>query len=147
MNYCSIEDAWKNSDSLTNQFKLKKNIENFIPDIPPQLDNNNFTIDNDFIDNISRDIHNNMYNYQYDKPPQINNINNTNNYQNAFICDDFLDHLETCNICRSKMRKRFKSDIVEKIENIIIDNKDTILFLLLILAALILCNLIISIFK
>ena len=58
-----------------------------------------------------------------------------------------MDHLETCNICRSKMRKRFKSDIVEKIENIIIDNKDAILFLLLILAALIFCNLIISIFK
>ena len=76
MNYCSIEDAWKNSDSLTNQFKLKKNIENFIPETPPQLDNNDFTIDNDFIDNISRDIHNNMYNYQYDKLPQINNTTN-----------------------------------------------------------------------
>ena len=24
MNYCSIEDAWKNSDSLTDQFKMKK---------------------------------------------------------------------------------------------------------------------------
>ena len=23
MNYCSIEDAWKNSDSLTDQFKMK----------------------------------------------------------------------------------------------------------------------------
>ena len=140
MNYCSIEDAWRNSDSLTDQFKLKKNIEHFTPNI---IDDE-IKIDNDFINEISRDINSNIY---HQPTYEHTNINNTSNFQNAFICDDFLDHLETCKICRSKMRKRFKSNIVERIENMIIDNKDTILLLLLILFGLIFCNLIISIFK
>ena len=210
MNYCSIEDAWKNSDSLTDQFKLKKKtIENF--SIPIKIDNeeyysknqeqnheysheynhdynyeynhnnknqkekekqheneNNFNynldfnIDNKFINDINENKINNQDQNkinnqdQYKDKNKINNqdqkinntkINNTNNYENIFICDDFLDHLETCKVCRMKMRNRFKSNIIEKIDNIIIDNKDIILLLLLILFALIFCNLIITIFK
>jgi len=31
MNYCSIEDAWKNNEAITEQFKIKKNtLENII---------------------------------------------------------------------------------------------------------------------
>jgi len=46
-----------------------------------------------------------------------------------------------------KMRNRFKSNIVEKFDNLIVDNKDTVLLFLLILFALIFCNLVIAIFK
>ena len=160
MSYCSIEDAWKNSDSLTDQFKLKKkNIENFSnndEDLKPikfdeAFDYNkndlDFNIDNDFINDINNNYYdqNNHYdqdnyqnNYQnnYQKNNQNNNnhhfnqninhnkenldANKTNNYQNVFICDDFLDHLETCKICRMKMRNRFRSNIVEKFDNLII---------------------------
>ena len=177
MNYCSIEDAWKNSDSLTDQFKLKKKtIENFSSDnnisTPIKIDNEeyyntfdynkdsfdykdtfDFKIDNDFINDINKDITKNLYGnnhvVKHDNLDTTNthNTNNTNNYQNVFICDDFLDHLETCKVCRNKMRNRFRSNIVEKFDNLIVDNKDTVLLFLLILFALIFCNLVIAIFK
>ena len=175
MNYCSIEDAWRNSDSLTDQFKLKKKtIENFSSDnnisTPIKIDNEeyyntfdynkesfdynkdsfDFNIDNDFINDISKDITKDSYQNNHvikQNNSDTSNTNNTNNYQNVFICDDFLDHLETCKICRMKMRNRFRSNIVEKFDNLIVDNKDTVLLFLLILFALIFCNLVIAIFK
>jgi hypothetical protein len=182
MNYCSIEDAWRNSDSLTDQFKLKKKtIENFSSDnnisIPIKIENEeyyntfdynkenfdynkdgfdynkdsfDFNIDNDFINDISKDITKNSYQNNHgikQNNSDTSNTNNTNNYQNVFICDDFLDHLETCKTCRMKMRNRFRSNIVEKFDNLIVDNKDTVLLFLLILFALIFCNLVIAIFK
>ena len=219
MNYCSIEDAWKNSDSLTDQFKFKKKtIENFSSDnnISTSIkidneeyynknnfdynkgnfdynkdnfdynkdnfdynkdnfdynkdnfdynkdnfdyykdnfdytkDNFEFKIDNDFVNDINNNIKkkSNINNHLI-KQNNLNTdtTNNTNNYQNVFICDDFLDHLETCKICRMKMRNRFGSNIVEKFDNLIVDNKDTVLLFLLILFALIFCNLVIAIFK
>jgi hypothetical protein len=180
MNYCSIEDAWKNSDSLTDQFKLKKKtIENFSSDnnisTPIKIDNEeyyntfdynkdtfdynkdsfdynkdtfDFKIDNDFINDINKSSYGHGHNHSIKQNnSDTSNTNNTNNYQNVFICDDFLDHLETCKVCRMKMRNRFRSNIVEKFDNLIVDNKDTVLLFLLILFALIFCNLVITIFK
>ena len=261
MNYCSIDDAWKNSDSLTEQFKMKKKtIENFSDDNDNNRDHTNkiddFNYENSFIfdDNLFYEINNldqkninieNPYLEQRNINTEQRNINTeqrninteqrninteqrnpyleqrninteqrnpyldqrnpyldqknpyldqrnpyldqknpyldernqylkqrnqnleqrnqnleprnmkpeetiltkTNNYHNVFICDDFLDHLETCKICRMKMRKRFKSNIIEKFDNIVIDNKDTILLFLVILFALIFCNLLVNIFK
>jgi len=121
MNYCSIEDAWKNSDSLTDQFKLKKKtIENFSSDNniskPIKIDNEeyyntfdynkdnfdynkdsfdynkdsfDFKIDNDFINDISKDITKNSYQNNHVIKQNNSDTNNTNNYQNVFICDDF----------------------------------------------------------
>jgi hypothetical protein len=163
MNYCTLEDAWKYSDSLTEQFKLKKNIEKFTSENNNNDNDNNdnnynneydydFKLDNDFINDITKDINstkdinNNIY-HNNNNNNNNNNIHASSHYNDAFICDDFLDHLETCKICRAKMRKRFKSNVIERIENLIIDNKDAILLLLLILFALIFCNLIILIFK
>lgn len=150
MNYCTLEDAWKYSDSLTEQFKLKKNIETFTSENNNSDYDYDFKLDNDFIDDITKDINStkDINNNIYHRSSNNNkNIHASSDYNDAFICDDFLDHLETCKICRSKMRKRFKSNIIERIENLIIDNKDAILLLLLILFALIFCNLIILIFK
>ncbi len=148
MNYCSIDDAWKNSDSLTDQFKIKKKtIENFSDDFFNYDDffyeEKNFTHEEK---NITHEQKNTKLEQKNTKLEEIP-LTKTNNYHNVFICDDFLDHLETCNICRMKMRKRFKSNIIEKFDNIIVDNKDTILLFLVILFALIFCNLLVNIFK
>lgn len=153
MNYCSIEDAWKNSDGLTEQFKMKKKtIENFSSDNsgPPTIKIDDEEYYNDF-------NYENSFNFNFDKEEPVvkpikqvepeQKVTKTNNYHNAFICDDFLDHLETCKICRMKMRRRFKSNVIEKFENLVIDNKDTILLGLVILFALIFCNLLVNIFK
>ncbi len=164
MNYCSIEDAWKNSDSLTEQFKMKKKtIENFSADndVQPTIkiddeeyyndfnyeNSFNFNFDNNLFDEINKETEQKIIQENKIKKPQETAITKTNNYHNVFICDDFLDHLETCKICRMKMRKRFKSNIIEKFDNLIVDNKDTILLFLVILFALIFCNLLVNIFK
>jgi hypothetical protein len=145
MNYCSIDDAWKNSDSLTDQFKIKKKtIENFSENISDDFFNyDDFFYEEKNITPEEKNIKHEQKNTKLEETP----LTKTNNYHNVFICDDFLDHLETCNICRMKMRKRFKSNIIEKFDNIIIDNKDTILLFLVILFALIFCNLLVNIFK
>jgi hypothetical protein len=75
----------------------------------------------------------------------INNEVNAIDYNNVFICDDFWDHINTCKVCRTKVRDRFSSKIIEKFENIVLDNKDTIVVFLVCLFALIFCNLLITI--
>jgi hypothetical protein len=167
MNYCSIDDAWKNSDNLTDQFKLKKKtLETFSSDDeqPPKntikIDDQEYYNDFNYENNFNYNLDNSLFNEinketekKMNPPLEKDNGNKenlktkTNNYHNVFICDDFFDHLETCKICRMKMRKRFKSNILEKFDNLVIDNKDTILIFLIILFALIFCNLLINIFK
>ena len=139
MNYCTIEDAWKSSDHLTEQFSFykKKTIENFeIQEEkvqPTKIQNNT---------NNTNNTNNNN---------NTNNTNNTNNKQsndyldNVFICNDFWDHLNKCSSCRNKIRQRFSSNVMEKFENVVIDNKDTIIIFLICLFALIFCNLLVSI--
>ena len=46
-----------------------------------------------------------------------------------------------------KIRKRFSSKLVERIENIIFDNKDTVLLILIGLFILIFFNLLFSVFR
>jgi hypothetical protein len=76
----------------------------------------------------------------------MNNKQNKNDYlDSVFICNDFWDHLNKCSSCRNKMRQRFSSNVMEKFENVVIDNKDTILIFLICLFALIFCNLLVSI--
>lgn len=163
MNYCSIDDAWKNSENITDQFKLKKKtIENFSSEDNQEYNQTNTKKSQP--DKINDTFDYNQFDYNYDifnsslfgqehltntKPVVQEQINttNTNNYHNVLICDDFLDHIETCKVCRMKMRNRFKSNLIEKIDNIIVDNKDIVLLFLLILFSLIFCNLVISIFK
>ncbi len=165
MNYCSIEDAWRSSDSITEQFKMKKKtIENFSSENNIQhtikIDDEEYYTDFNYDSNFNLNFDNYLLNDKTENNKLENNksennkIKNdehtptkTNNYHNVFICDDFLDHLETCKICRMKMRKRFKSNLIEKFDNIIVDNKDTILLFLVILFALIFCNLLVNIFK
>ena len=124
MNYCSIEDAWGNNDYITNNFKKYDNkvIEKF--------ENTN-----DKLENISEG-HTNTYETQKINKPTI-----------AYSCNDFFDHLDHCPVCRQKMRDRYSSKLIEKIQNLINDNKDSIVLVLLALFILIFFNLLISIFK
>jgi hypothetical protein len=156
MNYCSIEDAWKSSDYLTDQFSFykKKLIENFeIPEEKVQdinnknmnaNTNNNYTNANANTNNKNKNMNNNTDNKNMHENHEA--FTNSNHYlDNVLICDDFWDHLNNCSSCRNKMRTRFSSNVMNKVENIVGDNKDTILIFLICLFALIFCNLLVSI--
>ena len=150
MNYCSIDDAWKNSDYISDQLRQYENpyekaheninekniIENF--NCPNKNQINNLNMQYDLISDLNNQ--------------QINNPTNTNQINNqpqvcVFSCDDFMEHLNTCKTCRIKMRNRFSSKMIERLQNVVLDNKDTILLILMALFVLIFFNLLISIFR
>ena len=160
MNYCTIEDAWKSSDHLTEQFSFykKKTIENFeIPEEKVQQDMNMNMNTN--MQNMNKSMNTTMNksmnttmnttmntNREFIEQDSLNNKQNKNDYlDSVFICNDFWDHLNKCPSCRNKMREKFSSNVMEKFGNVIIDNKDTILIFLICLFALIFCNLLVSI--
>jgi hypothetical protein len=140
MNYCTIEDAWKSSDYLTDQFSFykKKLIENFeIPEEKVQdIHNKNIHIDNtNAQNNVNKNVNKSHEAF----------TNSNDHLDDVFICNDFWDHLNSCASCRNKMRAKFSSNVMNKVENIVVDNKDTILIFLICLFALIFCNLLVSI--
>ena len=151
MNYCTIEDAWKSSDHLTEQFSFykKKTIENF--EIQEEKVQQNTNINSQVTNTNNRQVTSNNRqvtntNTNNNEQDSINNKQNKNDYlDSVFICNDFWDHLNKCSSCRNKMRQRFSSNVMEKFENVVIDNKDTILIFLICLFALIFCNLLVSI--
>ena len=125
MNYCSIEDAWKNTDFISDQFKIYEN---------PYEKNQEKNQEKNIIENFQS---NNLDKVNYDTPKHIC----------TFTCDNFWEHLNTCKECRNKVRQRFSSKMVENIQNLILDNKDNVLLILIILFILVFFNLLISIFK
>jgi hypothetical protein len=129
MNYCSLEDAWGKPDYITDQYKKYENKDDIIENFNP----------------------NNEVNYAIDDnrvPEQISNNQNRNTiHKCVFTCDDFVNHLNKCHTCKMKIVKQFSSKIVDKIQHIIFDNKDTILLILIALFILVFLNLLFSIFK
>jgi len=129
MNYCSIEDAWKNTDFISDQFKIyenpyeKKNIiENF--------ESNDFK----------------KVNYKESNMVKKNTKKFTE-HTCTFTCNNFWEHLNKCHSCRMKIRQQFSSKILKNIQNIILDNKDNLLLVLIIMFILVFFNLLVSVFR
>lgn len=138
MNYCSIDDAWKNTDYISDQFKLyenpyeKKNvIENF--------DNQqiNYGIQNREVGRKQNREVGRKQNKEVERKQQTC----------VFTCDNFWEHLNTCQTCRMKVRQRFSSKIIDRIQNLVSDNKDTILLILIAMFILVFFKLLVSIFR
>ena len=136
MNYCSIDDAWKNSNYISDQYKKYENQNN---------------INNNIEHFESQSNHNINPNINHTINPNINHTINHNKYKCLFTCEDFIDHLNNCHVCRNKIRQKFSSKLLNKLQNklqnIILDNKDTVLLILIALFILIFFNLLLSIFK
>jgi hypothetical protein len=161
MNYCTIEDAWKNSDYISDQFKIYENPnekKNIIENFESSNQQNNNQQNNNQRNNNQQNNNQQNNNQQTDNRPnskfnnkQINYQidNNRNNLDKvcSFSCDDFWEHLNSCQSCRTKIRNRFSSKVIERIQNIVLDNKDTILLILMAVFILVFFNLLISIFK
>jgi hypothetical protein len=125
MNYCSIEDAWKNTDFISDQFKIYEN--------PYEKKN--------IIEKFDQNV-----NYEAPKKPKHVNYE-TPKHVCTFTCENFWEHLNTCQTCRMKIRQRFSSKMIENIQNIILDNKDNVLLVLIIMFILVFFNLLVSVFK
>jgi len=127
MNYCSLKDAWSSNAYISNQFKeymnpytIEKNIENFtdLDDKTPNLNDKQ---------HIARD--------------------NTEGQCTSIKCDDIINHLKKCKKCNRKVKGFMKTNIICNLEDIINNNKDTIIMILIGISIILFFNLINNITK
>jgi len=151
MNYCSLEDAWGNSNRMCSQYT------NYMDEKKNNNNNNNNTLSpscamNDYNSKPESLIKQNVEKYtdiSYKTPYTYQNkiLQNTPRQYDDHIdelnnCDDFIKHIRSCKRCHNKIKYYFKPKIVENIQNIIEDNKDTIVLILIGISILLFFNLI-----
>lgn len=155
MNYCSIQDAWGNSDYISDQFKKYDNIDlnNNIQSDWNSETTENFTNTNQEKKIQSHQTNTNQYNTNKLKHNQNknNNINyntyNHNRNHRTFNCDDFHEHISKCKHCQLKLQNNISTRIIKKIQFLIYSNKDSFLLVLIILFSIIFLNLFFSLFR
>lgn len=139
MNYCSIEDAWGRPDSIKKQLSQC----NTMPSFPKQEE----------LSYVDKNITNNSDYYigtpQKDpKPEEIPGFQHFNN-----DCGKFISHLKTCKQCQKEMRmylhtKPLQSGkVLENFQQVMDENRDTIVLILTGIAILLFINLIKNITK
>jgi hypothetical protein len=136
MNYCSLEDAWGRPNYITDQYKKYESKDDIIENFTQQQQQQ--TNDNE----VNYAINDNRVPEKNIK----NRINQKTVQKCVFTCDDFISHLNKCPSCRMKIKKQFSCKLIDKIQHIIFDNKDTILLILMALFILIFFNLLYSLF-
>lgn len=117
MNYCSIQDAWGSANCSSNQYKEYSSENKHSPE------------------------KNNSPEIKYLPEKKVYNLNNKIN------CDEFILHLKECKKCYNKMKNQFRPQLVEKFQNIVDENKDTIVLILIGISILLFFNLINNITK
>jgi hypothetical protein len=144
MNYCSIEDAWGTINYASNQYKeyVNNNLENNIEHFDKNVDSDPTSFES--IDssqakliNQPREKLNKMVNI-YNLDNKIDELNN---------CDSFILHARNCRKCYNKMKNQFKPQLIEKFQDMIEENRDTIVLILIGISILLFFNLINNITK
>ena len=129
MNYCSIDDAWGRPDNISNTYKqyMKDTIE-------PSLKNKQVieTFVEPKIQHTINYTHTNNHNDHTDHD-HVNEIHD---------CNSFLNHIKNCRKCHNRIRNQFKPQLIEKFQDVIDDNKDTIVLILIGISILLFFNLI-----
>jgi hypothetical protein len=148
MNYCSIQDAWGKSNNMTTQFKeymgntnnkydLNSN-QSLLPEqnpvqqmpVSPQMAVQQMPVSPQMpVQQMPmQPISNHQLNML--KPEElILLIQNIQKQQNE--CNNFMEHINKCNVCYNKMKNKFRSPVIEKLYQTIQDNRDTILIILI----------------
>ena len=119
MNYCLLEDAWGKHNHITNQYKEYNN-----------------SIKRQTVENFEPKI-----NYDY------SNNNHNNHKHHNYNCDNFINHLSRCSSCSNRVRNKYRSRVMDNIQNIITDNKDAIVLILMGIFILLFINLVFSLTK
>lgn len=139
MNYCSLEDAWGGKcNQISNQYK-------------------NYMDDKNYTQPQPRDINKNVDKKQLSTNSNMENFNNTQSIINTkkylpknddhhldelYDCDSFINHVRNCRKCHNQMRNYFRPKLVENFQDIIEDNRDSIVLILIGISILLFFNLI-----
>jgi len=136
MNYCSIEDAWGTINYASNQYKeyVNNNLENNIEHFDKNLDSDpsQTTLIKQPKEKLNKMV--NIYNLD-------NKIDELNN------CDSFILHTRNCRKCYNRMKNQFKPQLIENFQDMIEENRDTIVLILIGISILLFFNLINNITK
>lgn len=138
MNYCLLEDAWsdyKNDQTTNNDQTTHNDQSNYSNHLNDDKIIEHFDINYDIAGNLTTNV----------IKPIEKHIRG--DHMNIYTCDDFIKHLGSCKNCRMRLQKNVSSRILTSLKNIILNNKDTIVLLLIILFMIVFINLIISIFR
>ena len=130
MNYCSIEEAWGNCNYASNQIKeyMTNTNDNQIKQPKQSIEP---------VQSIEQ-----VQPKQSIEQPQPNQSINQPNQLND--CDLFILHLKNCKKCYNRIHNEYKPNTLEQIIN---DNKDTIVLILIGMFILLFFNLINNITK
>jgi len=129
MNYCSLEDAWGEKPSMLPQ----KEKTNDIPqEHPPQEQSfreqfSMITQDNERLSKIKKHV------------------------EEIYNCDGIMNHLRHCRTCYNKMKQNFsrptRPSLTEHFEDLIDDNRDSIVLILVGISILLFINLVNNVTK
>ena len=134
MNYCSIQDAWGNCNRYSKQYKNYMNDTEEDSPAPKCNKKDKCYIENFGNDNDTENV--------IDKKLGDHNINYDEHMDELGDCDKFLVHIKNCRQCNQKMRNYFKPQILENFQDLIENNKDTIVLILIGISILLIFNMI-----
>ncbi len=138
MNYCSLEDAWGGKcNQISNQYKNYMVEKKYTEPQPAENIKTDLVVES--FNNTPSTTNQNRTNYQ---PTKILTKNDDHHLDELYDCDSFINHIRNCRKCHNKMRNYFRPKIVENFQDIIDDNRDTIVLILIGISILLFFNLI-----
>jgi hypothetical protein len=118
MNYCSIEDAWGRENCMSGQIKEYMTNTNYV-----EPDNTQSNQNIKLSSSVDYKVESNIVNDEEKHQIEIEN------------CGDIVIHIKKCPKCYGRMkehfRPHFKSQIIEKFQDIVDDNRDIIVLILI----------------
>ncbi len=78
---------------------------------------------------------------------KIQNTKKHNTKNDELNCEDFILHIKNCRKCYNRVKHLFKPQLIENLERIIDENRDTIVLILIGIAILLFFNLINNVTK
>ncbi len=141
MNYCSLEDAWGGKcNQISNQYKNYMVEKKYTEPQPAENIKTDQAIESfNNTHNTTSPTTQNRTNYQ---PTKTLTKNDDHHLDELYDCDSFINHIRNCRKCHSRMRNYFRPKIVENFQDIIDDNRDTIVLILIGISILLFFNLI-----
>ncbi len=138
MNYCSLEDAWGGKcNQISNQYKNYMVEKKYTEPQPAENIKTDLAVES--FNNTPSTSNQNRTNYQ---PTKTLTKNDDHHLDELYDCDSFINHIRNCRKCHNKMRNYFRPKIVENFQDIIDDNRDTIVLILIGISILLFFNLI-----
>jgi uncharacterized membrane protein YraQ (UPF0718 family) len=152
MNYCSLQDAWGNSNYISNQYKEymkpdSKSIETFQNTDDENINSVNANASASASANGNANANASANNASANNA-NANNASASNNINyNNINCNNVFEHIRKCKKCYKKMKSMMKSKLLTNFENMIQENKDIIVTILIGISIVLFFNLINNITK